>query len=151
MDRVILDSQIHDIVAADASLKQLIERCQSAGHITVLSTHVQGEELGKIPPHKDIGQATTVGAEQIGTSVFVLDYSYLDLDQLGTPAADAAFAQLQIGNLKHTEDAMIGTTALTDADILVTNDQKFRKGFEKLGSTVKVMSAAEFSTYLAGL
>jgi hypothetical protein len=151
MDRVMLDSHIYDAVAANPALKQKIERCQANGHITLLSTHIQAEELARIPPERDIGQASAVDTESIGTSVFVLDYSYLDVDRLGTPEADNAFSQLQINNPKHTEDAMIGATALTDADILVTNDIGFRKRFKKLGSKLRIMSGSEFENYLAGL
>jgi hypothetical protein len=46
---------------------------------------------------------------------------------------------------------MIGATALSDADIFVTNDRNFRKKFEKLNSTVQVMSADELKSFLAGI
>ncbi len=92
-----------------------------------------------------------MSTERIGSGVFVLDYSRLDEDRLGTAETNTAFAELQNKNPKHTEDAMIGATALTDADILVTNDEHFKKKFVTLKSGVKVMSSDEFAAYLAGL
>jgi hypothetical protein len=46
---------------------------------------------------------------------------------------------------------MIGVTAITDADILVTDDIDFRKAFVALGTNVEAMSSAEFVGYLAAL
>jgi hypothetical protein len=149
--RVICDSMIHDAIAADAKLKQLVDQRQAAGHVTFKTLHVQLEELAKIPSDRDIGQANAINAERIGSSVFVLDYSRLDEDRLGTDETNSAFDAIKKGNPRHTEDAMIGATALTDADILVTNDGDFRKKFEALGTNVRVMSSEEFAIYLAGL
>jgi hypothetical protein len=46
---------------------------------------------------------------------------------------------------------MIAATALTDADVLVTNDRRLVKKIQALGTGVKAMSSAEFATYLAKL
>jgi predicted nuclease of predicted toxin-antitoxin system len=51
--------------------------------------------------------------------------------------------------MRHTEDAMIGATALIEAAILVTNDDRFRKKFIALSSPVKTMSSDEFFSYLS--
>jgi hypothetical protein len=149
--RVICDSNIHDAIAADAKLKQLVDQCQATGRITFKITHVQLGELAEIPSDRDIGQANAINAERIGPSIFVLGHSRLDEDRLGTAETNSAFAAIQKGSPRHTEDAMIGATALTDADILVTNDGNFSKKFEALGTNVKVMSSVEFAIYLAGL
>jgi predicted nucleic acid-binding protein len=148
--RIILDTQIYDAVAANPALKDLIEQHCKNGKIIVLTTHVQLEELQDIPPHRDIGQTRAVDAKRTGTSVFVLDHSFLDEDRLGSPESSEAFARLQIG-AKHTKDAMIGATAVTDADILVTDDAPFRRRFKKLESRVRVMSSEEFFSYLSAL
>ncbi len=148
-ERVICDSNIHDAVAADGHLKSLIDQCRDCGLIILKTTHVQDTELSKIPDENDIGQKGAINAERIGTAVFVLGYSRLGEDRLG--GINAAFAALQKGNPKHTEDAMIGATAFSDADILVTNDSNFRKKFEKLKANTTVMSSAEFGSWLTDL
>jgi predicted nucleic acid-binding protein len=146
--RVICDTNVHDAVAVDPGFKRLIERAVADGHIALSTTHVQLTELSKIPPRNDIGQASAIGANRTGTAVFVLDYSRLDEDRLGTPQTNAAFEAIRQGNPRHTEDAMIGATAFADADILVTDDTKFRKRFEALNSPVEVMSSVEFASYI---
>jgi hypothetical protein len=149
--RIMIDTQIYDTIAIDGSRKRLIESCQRDGLIQIKSTHIEAGELSKIPAIRDIGQATAVNTERVGSGVFVLGHSRLDEDRFGTPETNSAFAAIQKGNVRHTEDAMIGATALIEVDILVTDDNKFRKKFITLNSTVKTMSSDEFFSYLSVL
>jgi len=146
-----IDTNIYDAIAADSDLKIQIEKYQRDGSIKIVSTHIEAGELSKIPTERDIGQASAVKTERVGSGVFVLDYSRLGEDRLGSEETNSAFAAIQNGNLKHTEDAMIGATALIEADILVTNDENFRRKFITLKSSVKIMSSVEFSSYLSSL
>jgi predicted nucleic acid-binding protein len=149
--RVMCDTQVHDAVAADPQLKQVIEQRQAAGQISVSTTHIQIDQLAKIPATRDIGQAGAIAAERVGTGVFVLGHSRLSEDRLGDATLNATYTQLQKGNARHTEDAMIGATAVLEADILVTEDKTFRSRFKALGTNAQVMSVQEFATYLASL
>jgi hypothetical protein len=148
-DRVIIDTQVYDAVVKDENLKWLIELCQTAGQITLVSTHVESDEVNRIPTHLNIGQGTALETEQIPTGMVAFDHSQFDQSRFGTQAADAVFQTLQIKNPRHTNDAVIGATALTDADILVTDDGPFRKRFSKLHTRVQVMSSTVFTAYLA--
>jgi predicted nucleic acid-binding protein len=148
--QILADTNIYDAVAADPKLKQLIEQCMAAGLIGFKITHIQFGQLEKIPANRDIGQSAAINAERTGVSVFLTDYSRAGEDRLASAETSAAFAAIQKGNPKHTEDAMIGATAIAEANILVTNDTTFRKRFEAIGSLVKVMSSAEFKAYLTG-
>ena len=149
--RIMCDSNIHDAVVSDPDLKELIDQRQSEGHIVFKITHVQQTQLSKIPDARNKGQASTIEADRVGAAVVVSDHSLWDEDRFGTCETDAAFAAIQKGNPKHTADAMIGATVLSDADILVTNDRNFRKKFEKLDSTVQVMSSDQLKSFLAGI
>jgi hypothetical protein len=81
--RVIIDTQIYDAVAAESTLKALIERCQRDKHIEIISTHIEAGELSQIPADRDIGQATAVKTVRVGPAVFVLGHSRLDEDRFG--------------------------------------------------------------------
>ena len=131
--RIICDSNVHDAVATDAVLKRLIDCCQTMGHIVLVTTPIQITELSRIPETENIGQASAISAKRIGSAVVVLDHSGFDEDRLGSDATNAAFSALQKGNAKHTVDAMIGATALSDADILVTDDRPFGKKIQGTG------------------
>jgi hypothetical protein len=148
---VALDSQIHDVIAADPVLRVRLRECQSAGLISVVTTHIQQSELSDIPQAKDIGQADVVDAVSIGASAAVWDRSLWEVDRLATPEAGAVFDHIQNRSARHTEDAMIGATAYTDADILVTDDSRLRRRFESLGCPVEVLSSAQFADRVASL
>ena len=150
--RVMCDSMVHDAVARnDWNLKHLIEQCRAAGHVVFKTTRVQLMQLARIPVHKDIGQASAINAERIGISMFFCGLSRVGEDRLGGPAIKSAFEALRTGNPKHSPDALIGITALTDADILVTDERDFRNRFRRLCTRVQTMSSAEFAWYLASL
>jgi hypothetical protein len=105
--RVICDSNIHDAIASDPALKQRVEQCWDTGRIAFRTTHVKIVELTKTPSHSDLGQAAAVDAKRISASALALGYSPLDEDRLGGPETDSAFAAIQNGGLRHTEDATI--------------------------------------------
>lgn len=88
-------------------------------------------QLARIPVHEDIGRASAISAERIGISMFFCGWSRVGEDRLGGPAIKLAFEALRTGNAKHSPDALIGITALTDADVLVTDERDFRNRFKK--------------------
>ena len=150
--RVMCDSMVHDAVARnDWNLKYLIDECRAAGHVVFETTRVQLLQLARIPARRDIGQRNAIDAKRIGIPMFFCGWSKLGEDRLGGPAIHSVFEALRIGNPKHSADAMIGITALTSADILVTDERDFRNRFKRLDMRVQTMSSAEFASYLAGL
>ena len=150
--QIMLDSMVHDVIASDKHFKNLIEKLSSLGKIEFLSTHIQAGQLANIPRERDIGQASAVDARQIGTAVFVFDHSFFDVDRFGTDEANDAFAKLQINNPKHIPDAMIGVTALTDADIFVTDDASLMGRIKKIApSSLITMSSSEFRSMIEGM
>lgn len=149
--RVMIDSMIYDALAGNENFRRLVQKKQDSGDIAMLSTRIQKDQIAAIPPARDIGQKSAARTTEIASAVFVLDVSRLDEDCLGSPEADAVFLHLQGRSLKHTADAMIGATAFSDTDILVTNDQKLTNRFRKLTSTTMVMTDVEFQVFLEGL
>lgn len=144
---------IYDRVAADPDLRALIERRQFEGRIVLQSTNIEARQLAAIPPERDVGQASIVQTEQIGTAVFVLGISVLSQDCISdkNDPASVAFDELQKRNPKHTADALIGATAHVRADILITDDSSFFARFKRLQSTVRVMKTAEFRSFLRAM
>lgn len=86
-------------------------------------THVQYDEIQKMSNHTKkerlLRLVRLVGAEEVPTSVFVLDYSRLDKAELG---GDPDFDKLTGGNKKHIEDAIILLTAKKRKAILISED-----------------------------
>jgi hypothetical protein len=155
VETVMCDSMVHDAVAADVSLKRLIDKCLATGRIVFRTTRLQRAQLARISPENDVGQATAIDAEQIGLSIFFCGWSQVGVDRLGGPDTKAAFRALRKDNPKDSADALIGITALTHADILVTEDKRFANRFKNLKTNlkkrVKVMTVAEFTVHLRAL
>ncbi|GAH98733.1 unnamed protein product [marine sediment metagenome] len=97
-------------------------------------THIQFDELCST---KDSGRRKqllsifeSIGEREIPTESVVLNVSRLGKAKLG----DGKFLEeLRKGNLKHTEDALIGETAIKNSLILVTDDDTLFKRVNKLG------------------
>jgi len=117
-------------------------------------THIQKDEIEKIkdPTRKNkIKQLFILINEEIATDSFVLGYSTfgkaklssIKIKQIPTESMvwdkskwgsakwssenNTLLDYIRQGNLKHTEDALIGETAIKNKIILVTEDKKFRK------------------------
>jgi len=75
----------------------------------------------------------------IGTESFVLDTSRLGLAKLGDAKT---LENLRQDNNKHTEDSLIGESAINNKILLVTNDKTLRSRVTSNGG--KVMSLEEF-------
>jgi hypothetical protein len=138
---MILDTNVYDAAIDNDQLRNLMAKKQESGSIALFSTRIENEELAAIPPLQDRGQKSAVQTVLISPAVFVLDASHLDDDRLGTDEANAAFNYLQNGSKKHTNDAMIGATAMIDADILVTNDHRLLNRLSAIDSKVKVITS----------
>lgn len=148
---VMIDTMIFDEIAGSKEMQEAIRRSQESSHIEIVSTRIQSSQLSSIPTDRNIGQSEALNTRKLNSAVFILDFSILDEDRLGSDEASAAFNHIQAGSSKHTEDAVIGATAFENADILVTNDKRLRKRFKELGSRVKAMTGSEFLGYLESL
>lgn len=97
-------------------------------------THIQFDQLCST---RDSGRRkqllsifASIEKEEIPTESVVLDVSRLGMAKLGD---GKLLEELRKGNLKHTEDALIGETAIKNSLILVTDDDTLFKRVNKLG------------------
>ncbi|MDO8531877.1 MAG: hypothetical protein Q7T26_06885 [Dehalococcoidia bacterium] len=132
---VMLDTHIYDRLAAAHSDLCTLQESVQAGQLILLTTHVQEDELARIP---DLEKRERVASilhlcQWIPTSDFVLDFSRLDMARLGTGETVEAIRK---GNSKHTKDALIAATAAYEGGILVTEDKVLKKRAQSHGLTV---------------
>jgi len=87
-------------------------------------THIQPDELNKIKDKERKKKLfrffKEIIREELPTENFVLNYSKLGKARLGN---GKILEELRKGNLKHTEDSLIGETAIKQGLILITNDR----------------------------
>ncbi|NKQ38800.1 MAG: hypothetical protein HF967_04895 [Methanosarcinales archaeon] len=141
--RIILDSNLFDdIVTGNLKIDENIKK-KAEFYIT----HIQVDEINKCSDEEKraklflfMGKASPV---IIPTASFILGKSRLGEARLGD---GIIFEELKKGNIKHTEDALIGETAIKDNLILVTQDVTLKNKVNSQGG--KAIDLLEFKELL---
>ncbi len=111
-------------------------------------THIQFDQLNRTPDpnlrKKLLHIFKCMESEEIPTESVVLDVSRLGKAKLGD---GKLLEELRKGNLKHTEDALIGETAIRNGLILVTDDKALRKKVNRLEGRVITLEQFRRSEY----
>ncbi|AXK81124.1 hypothetical protein DW352_11720 [Pseudolabrys taiwanensis] len=133
-----LDTNIFDALVADPSTLAKLLAAVAEGRMTILSTHIQRDQLGRIPDDEKRAKVLAIPTEQIATSGAVWDVSRWGEATWGDTATNQALDQLIGGNVRHAPDALIGVTAAHHVDLLVTEDARLtsRLGRSALGLKV---------------
>jgi hypothetical protein len=147
--RIMLDSNVHDLIMTDRAVLSEIRQRVAGGRLTFVSTHVQRDELSLAPEPKRAELLAIYGlAEKVSTTGAVWDVSSWDECSWGTSEVSAALVALMSGNPKHAEDALIAATAAGEADALVTNDTRLVSKIRRAELSVNVWSWSEFVDWL---
>lgn len=140
-----LDSNVHDLIAADQAVLRVLRERIAEGSIKLVSTHVQRDELSRAPEPKRAALMAIYGlTENVSTAGAVWDVSSWDECSWGSDEGNASIAALTGGNAKHAEDALIAATASCEADVLVTNETRLAAKIRRANISVKVWSWGEF-------
>ena len=140
MKKFIFDTNISDRMV-DGEIKMEEINLKSEGKsFKYFATHLQMDEISKC---KNVERRTKlieifnkIGQEEIPTESFVIGYSRLGMAKLGD---GLILEELRQGNLKNTEDALIGEVAIKQKLALVSEDEKFRKRvIKKVGIAISI-------------
>ena len=147
--RVMLDSNVHDLVVADQAVLTAVKQRIADGLLTLVSTHVQRDELSLAPEPKREALLAVYGiAEKVSTAGAVWDVSKWDESSWGSDAVKASIVAHMAGNAKHAEDALIAATAADEADVFVTNETRLASRIKRAGFAIKVWTWSEFADWL---
>jgi hypothetical protein len=144
--RFLLDSMIHDKLMDEPGALELATELVSRGSLTLLSTHIQNDEIARTPDAERAARLATVPTESVPTYGFVVGMSRIGMARIGHAEPIDA---LRAGNLDHTEDALVGATAQYEDATLVTEDRRLASRARKQG--IAVMDWDEFHAMLGGL
>lgn len=138
----IFDTHVFDsIVAGDLSLDDL-KSAKSRGDRFYV-THIQVDEINRC---KDENKRATLNLLMLKVSpeVAVTETAIWGVSRWGEAkwGTKGFYEQLKQGNLKHTEDALIGEVAIVNSFTLVTNDHDLMKKVIKLSG--KAISINEY-------
>ena len=137
MPTVVLDSNVYDHLMADAEALAQSRGMVEAGELVIICPATVRHELedspfGGVPPEIPVTHEPD--------SVFVLDHSRLDEARFG----DGTAYDLHRGDSNKVADAVIVESAITDADLFVTQDQRARKRAKDIGYDCSSMTYGEF-------
>jgi predicted nucleic acid-binding protein len=104
--RVMLDTNIYDLIVARRGFGERLDRAIESGDIEILRTRVQEEEIARIPDAVRRAAMRKVRGRLVETS-------------------EAAWAGLPKGRTP-SADALIAATAAECADVLVSEDKELR-------------------------
>src|SRR5437764_869117 len=99
---------IHDHLADDAVVLKLAKDLVERGIVVLLTTHIQHDEISRIPDAQRVERLLQVPVERVPTFGAVYGVSVYGEATYGEPEA---FESLHRGNPDDTEDALIATTA----------------------------------------
>lgn len=150
LTRVMLDSNVHDLIVANPATRDAINRRINDGRLRLIATHVQRDELSRAPADRRDALLCVYGqAISVNTKGAIWDVSNWDEANYGTDDENASIDAMMSGNPKHAEDALIASTASGEADALVTNETRLASKIQRAGFSVKVWSWNEFVAWLA--
>lgn len=146
--RFMFDSMVYDKIAA-ADLVDKINDLSAGGKIIIYTTHVQEDELSRIPGKELRKRIAKLKQTPTPTSATILGVSKLGKSCLG----DGAVSGLPVGSIRldkggHAADALIASTAASQAYVFVTEDERLGKRVKKLTNTIAVWSFSEFKVWL---
>src|SRR6516162_1232670 len=129
MMRALLDTMIFDKIVADQSLKADVLKVVGFGEVVILSTHVQEDQIGRIPDQTMRDEISVIPRTVIATGAAVWDHSNWDEAKFDEGIGPATVEDAFRGNPRDIPDALVAAT-LSDADVLVTEDKDLRKRVE---------------------
>lgn len=138
---VLLDGNIYDELSRDVRTRALLVEAIAVGSIRVIAVPTVVEELARSP----FGRVPNWFAVEMETdSVFVVGHSRIGTARLG--GGDVYTAHR--GNSNNVPDAVIADSANDLADLVVTNDHRFRSRFSKISPKCQVMNYDQFRNWL---
>lgn len=142
MRRVLLDSNALDPMLNVSGAYEALEDAVSSARLEVFYTHVTVDEIASTPDLEKrqwlLNLLVFLG-RPVYTSVMVCDVSRLNFCRLSDD--DDIFEPLRSGNIKHSRDAVIAHTALTERCALITNEKRLTARARDQG--VEVLTTAE--------
>ena len=146
MMRALLDTMIFDEIVADQSLKADVLKVVGFGEVVILSTHLQEDQIGRIPDQTMRDEISVIPRTVIATGAAVWDHSNWDEAKFDEGIGPATVDDVFRGNPRDIPDALVAAT-LSDADVLVTEDKDLRKRVE-VKARGRVWSFEQFSAFV---
>jgi len=143
-----LDSNVYDKIIEQIGMTEVLAALHHSGQIEIIITHIQEDELSRIPNTNKRELVMKVPGNRVTTEGAIWNVSRFGEATFGAGGGDIKIEDIQKGNPNHSEDALIANTAAARADILVTDEKTLPKRIRTTGSKIKVWDFSEFQEYI---
>jgi len=148
--RVVLDSQIYDLIVAVTGLANRLAVLRDAGALVILQTHVERDELSAMPDKEKRVAVLAVPVTLVSTSGAVWGVSKFGEATWGGGEGDVKIDDVRSDASNHVRDALIAATAAAAADALVTEDKRLASRV-RAAAAFPVWNFAEFLALVESL
>lgn len=147
--KFMLDTMIYDLIINTAGLIDRLNLLSDCGKVVILCTHIQNDQLTKIPDERKRAEVSKITRIQVTTAGAVFGISKFGCATFGDGSQTGiSIDQICSPSKSHTEDALIATTASRDADVLVTEDKRLFKRFKVATPGCKVWPFKKFLQFI---
>ncbi|WP_282790949.1 hypothetical protein [Streptomyces sp. CC224B] len=147
MRRVVFDSNAIDPLAVTEGAFETLREATASGSLEVLYTHITIDELTAIPDQerRSLLVLLMVGLGRlVPTGTAAVGFSRLNFCRAGSDADGDLLEALRSGNINHTRDALIASTARYEKCALVTNERRLTARSREWG--IEVLTTQELLT-----
>jgi predicted nucleic acid-binding protein len=151
--RVMIDSNIHDKIVLSSNTMERIESAIRSNQLTLISTHIQRDQLLNIPNSKALHREAVLQVPTVinRTSGAIWGVSKWGAATWTTSRDRHVIKGVMTVDGNHSEDALIAASASALADVLVTEDKNLLKRLRKLALDLELWSFAHFCEWLESL
>jgi hypothetical protein len=157
--RILLDNCIYDEIIASPSLFDRIHELIRSKSIEIVQPHIIRSQLEKAPEWKR-EKLLSIPVRVIPADGFLAGYSSAG-DRVGDGSGGIKIDDIMKKQKPHeedkkptcgnTQDALIATTAATEADIFVTEDRGLRNRVKLMKPSIRSWNFADFESNVASL
>lgn len=147
-----LDTMIYDMIITVPDLVDHINNLFAKGMITILCTHIQDDQLAKIPDDYRRTEISRIKRQHVTTAGAVYGVSKYGGARYGNGSSSGInIDQIRSPSKHHTKDALIATTAAQEADVLVTEDRRFANRVKVNSVPCEVWIFEQFKNYILSI
>lgn len=145
--KIMLDTNILNYLETDHEYLNKVVRAKVDGKIEPIITHIQEDELRVNRDAKKRLIIESIKPKKIATYGIITDISRSDYCRSGGGYSKLT-GNKEMRKLKKWRDVLIGSTALNDVDVFVTNDNDFKERLKRIDSKLIVKDYLEFKAWL---
>ena len=145
--RVMIDTNIFDRILDSGEVAKVNELSER-GHLEILTTHIQEDEIDSIPDERRKTQLKRIHRNLAPTDGGVYGISRIGMATVGNGTAGVKLDDIDTKERKHVRDSLRATSGARFADVLVTDDKRLYNKMSELNHSCTIWKSTEFLEFI---